>query len=88
MCIVSIWNRLGTGIFGSLGKNTYLTIGFDVEVTFSLLFTLLLAPEILFLGVFPNSEKRPLASPCLCLSVYPSVRMEQCGCYWTDFNEI
>jgi hypothetical protein len=70
------------------GKNTHLIIGFDVAVTFSVLFTLLLAPEILFLGAFSNCEKRLLASSCLCPSVYPSVRMEQRHCYWTDFHEI
>ena len=70
-------------------KNTHLTVGFDVVVTFSLLFTLLLAPEILFLDAFPNCEKRLLASSCLSVpSIYPSVRMEQRGCYWTDFHEI
>ena len=90
-CIVSIviiQNRLGTGMFGSLGKNTRLNIGFDVAVTCSLLFTLLLALEILFLGAFPNCEKRLLALSCLCPSVYPSVLMEQRGCYWMDFHEI
>jgi len=73
-CIVSIQNQLGTGIFGTLGKNTHLTIGFDVAITFSLLFTLLLASEILFLGAFPNCEKRLLASSCLsvCLSIRQS----------------
>jgi hypothetical protein len=70
--IVSIQSRLGTRMFGSLGKNTHLTIGFDVAVTFSLLFVLLLAPEILFLGAFPNCEMRLLASSCL--SVRLSVR--------------
>jgi len=70
---VSIQNRLGIGTFGSLGKNIHLTIGFDVAVTFSLLFTLLLAPEILFLGAFPNCEKWLLPSSCLpfSLSVSP-----------------
>jgi len=25
---------------------------------------------------------------CVCLAVRPSVRMEQLGSHWTDFNEI
>jgi hypothetical protein len=37
-----------------------------------------------------NCEKRLLASSYLsvCLSVHPSVRMEQFGFHWTDFHEI
>jgi hypothetical protein len=39
-----------------------------------------------FYARLQNCEKRLLASSCL--SVRPSVRMEQLGSYWTDFHEI
>ena len=39
-----------------------------------------------FLAASKNCEKRRLASSCL--SVCPFVRMEQRGCYWTNFHEI
>ena len=37
-----------------------------------------------------NCEKRLLASSCLsvCLSVRPSIRMEQLRSHWMDFREI
>ena len=34
-----------------------------------------------------SCEKRLLGSSCLSLSVCPSVRMEQLGSHWMDFNE-
>jgi hypothetical protein len=37
-----------------------------------------------FLGAFAKFEKQLLASPCL--SVRPSIRMEQLGSHWTDFH--
>ena len=46
-----------------------------------------------WLALSENCEKRLLASSCLsvrpstCLSVCLSVRMEQLGSHWTDFNE-
>ena len=41
---------------------------------------------IVFLGAFPNYEKRLLASSCL--SVRLSVRMEQRGLHWKDLDGI
>jgi hypothetical protein len=38
------------------------------------------------LGVFAKLRKRLLASSCL--SLCPSVHMQQLGSHWTDFNEI
>ena len=38
--------------------------------------------KVQFLDAFANCEKWLLASPC------PSVRMEQLGSHWTDFDEI
>jgi len=39
-----------------------------------------------FLGAF--AKLRLLGSSCECLSVCPSIRMEQLGLYWTDFYAI
>jgi len=42
--------------------------------------------EILFEALSQNCEKRLTASSCL--SVRPSVRVEQLGSHWTDFHEV
>jgi len=39
-----------------------------------------------FLGPLQEFRKSPLASSCL--SVCPSLRMEQLGSHWTDFHKI